>query len=257
VCIPPLPEQKKIAEILSGIDTAIEISCAHLSKVIESRKVVTGDLLANGIGHTSFCDSEIGRIPTKWELITGNDALELGGGASPSAIQFRHNGDTLYMKVDDFNNPQNAEYIKMTKLSYDTIDNPSAKPYAKDTIVIAKRGAAIEKNRVRIFETETYVDTNLMTIRSTHYLPRFLAAYLRHLNLSNLADMTSIPQINNFHLQKLRLPMPAMSEQAEICMSIDSLSFLEEKYRAKVQKLELLKSSLSSDLLSGRKRVSI
>jgi len=257
IAVPPLPEQKKIAEILSGIDTAIEILCARLSKVIESRKVVTGDLLANGIGHTSFCDSEIGRIPTKWELTTGNEVLELGGGVSPSAIQFRHNGDTLYMKVDDFNNPQNSEYIKTTKLSYDIIDNPSAKPYTKGTIVIAKRGAAIEKNRVRIFETETYVDTNLMTIRSTHYLPKFLAAYLRHLNLSNLADMTSIPQINNFHLQRLRLPIPAMSEQAEICMSIDSLSFLEEKYRAKVQKLVLLKSSLSSDLLSGRKRVSV
>ena len=255
--LPPLPEQKKIAEIISGIDDAIARSRHQMSKVKQARSIATRDLLQNGINRNSCSGVKDEGTQSDWQVVRGDEVLRLGSGSSPSEIHFCRNGNANYMKVDDFNNPQNHEYITTTKLSYDTVVNPRARPYPAGTIVIAKRGAAIEKNRVRILGGDTYMDTNLMAIRSSRHDPRFLAEYLAFLNLFNIADTTSVPQINNFHLQGLFLPVPEISEQLEIVKCISSFSGLLSKYSERIQKLEFLKSSVSIALLSGRKRVSV
>ena len=66
--LPPLPEQTKIAAILSSVDEAI---AATQSVIDQTRKVKQGllqDLLTRGIGHTRFKQTEIGEIPEAWEV---------------------------------------------------------------------------------------------------------------------------------------------------------------------------------------------
>ncbi len=69
IAIPPLPEQQRIAEILSTTDAHIE----KLDKIIEDyqlfKKGMMKKLLTEGIGHTEFKETEIGRIPKEWEVV--------------------------------------------------------------------------------------------------------------------------------------------------------------------------------------------
>jgi type I restriction enzyme S subunit len=66
--LPPLPEQKKIASILTSVDEVIENTQKQIDKLQDLKKATMNELLTKGIGHTEFKDSELGRIPKSWEV---------------------------------------------------------------------------------------------------------------------------------------------------------------------------------------------
>ena len=68
VAFPPLPEQKKIASILTSVDEVIENTQKQIDKLQDLKKATMNELLAKGIGHTEFKDSELGRIPKSWDV---------------------------------------------------------------------------------------------------------------------------------------------------------------------------------------------
>lgn len=68
VNFPPLSEQRKIAKILISVDDVIEKTQAQIDKLKDLKTGMMQELLTNGIGHTEFKDSTVGRIPAEWEV---------------------------------------------------------------------------------------------------------------------------------------------------------------------------------------------
>ena len=68
IAIPPIPEQKKIASILTSVDEVIETTQKQIDKLQDLKKATMNELLTKGIGHKEFKDSELGRIPKSWEV---------------------------------------------------------------------------------------------------------------------------------------------------------------------------------------------
>ena len=66
---PPLPEQQKIAAILSSVDDVIEKIQAQIDKLKDLKTGMMQELLTKGIGHTEFKDSPVGRIPVGWDVV--------------------------------------------------------------------------------------------------------------------------------------------------------------------------------------------
>ena len=68
---PPLPEQKKIAAILSSIDAVIEKSEAVIDQLQVVKKSMMQDLLTRGLPrrHMRFKQTEIGEIPEEWDVV--------------------------------------------------------------------------------------------------------------------------------------------------------------------------------------------
>ena len=56
--LPPLPEQKKIASILTSVDDVIEKTQSQIDKLQNLKKATMNELLTRGVGHTEFKDSE-------------------------------------------------------------------------------------------------------------------------------------------------------------------------------------------------------
>ena len=84
----PLPEQSKIAEVLSTVDRAIEQTEALIAKHQRIKTGLLQDLLTRGIDEHGnlrserthkFKDSPLGRIPVEWECAPFGDCW----GASP------------------------------------------------------------------------------------------------------------------------------------------------------------------------------
>jgi type I restriction enzyme S subunit len=74
--VPPLYEQRRIAEILSTVDDAIAATRAVIEQTRKVKRRVLECLLTKGIGHARFKQTEIGEIPEGWEVVELIDASE-------------------------------------------------------------------------------------------------------------------------------------------------------------------------------------
>ncbi len=98
---PPLPEQKKIASILTSLDEVIENTQKQIDKLQDLKKATMNELLTKGIGNTEFKDSELGRIPKSWEVRPYSDLVTVAMHQilfndhdyyAPVVVRRRHNG---------------------------------------------------------------------------------------------------------------------------------------------------------------------
>ena len=69
----PLPEQKKIASILTSVDEVIEKNQSQINKLQDLKKATMNELLTRGIGHTEFKDSPLGKFQKSWEILLDKD----------------------------------------------------------------------------------------------------------------------------------------------------------------------------------------
>src|SRR5690606_18090409 len=86
VLTPPLPEQQRIATILSSVDDVIEKTRAQIDKLKDLKTGMMQELLTQGIGHTEFKDSPVGRVPASWNVKHIGDLLNLNYGKSPKEV---------------------------------------------------------------------------------------------------------------------------------------------------------------------------
>jgi len=250
ILYPPLEEQKKIAEILSSVDQKIAFVDKQIEETELLKKGLMQKLLTEGIGHSEFKDSEVGRIPASWEVETLGEHAKIISGQSPS--KFNLEGSRYkFFKVNQLNFCE--KYLSNSEYGYDKSDY---KNLDKGTIIFPKRGAAIFTNKVRILNTEGYIDTNLMGIITKETIDNeFLYYWLVSFELSNIADTSSVPQINNKHINPLKIAIPPLSEQQEISSILLVTDEKLENLKDKKESFEELKKGLMQKLLTGEVRV--
>src|ERR1017187_6447872 len=101
--LPPLPEQRKIAAILSSVDEAIEGTQAVIDQLQVVKKAMMADLLTRGIPgrHKKFKQTEIGEVPEEWEVGSISSFVEEMRGGSPlTPSDFVEEGFTVLHKGD-------------------------------------------------------------------------------------------------------------------------------------------------------------
>jgi type I restriction enzyme S subunit len=206
-------------------------------------------------------DTDAGRIPKSWQALKGKQAFSVltGGNSSVNALRPLRNedvADAWFMKVDDFNLPANQRQIVTTQIGFVGRKNPTFKLLPIGTIVIAKRGAAILKNRVRTTAVPIALDPNLMALRvRDDILPEFFRYQVEWRNLARYVESSGVPQLNNKDLCPRWFVRAPEDQQREIVELIAAAECHEDALRSKLQSLEALKKSLIHDLLTGTVRV--
>lgn len=248
--LPPLKEQEKIADILSTADAKIDAVAIQIDKVQTLKKGLLQRLLSEGIGHSKFKDSELGKIPESWEISKLENLVNIISGQSPSKFNLT-GSEYKFFKVNQLNFCE--KYLTNSEYAFDEeIDNL----LDVGTIIFPKRGASIFTNKVRILTHKSFIDTNLMGLITKDTLNNmFLYYWLIEFELSNIADTSSIPQINNKHINPLKIPFPPLEEQKQIADILSTADEKSEVLRAKKEKYETLKKGLLQKLLSGEVRV--
>ncbi|MGU9119706.1 restriction endonuclease subunit S [Clostridium perfringens] len=249
--LPSIQEQEKIAEILSTVDEQIENTEKLIQKNQELKKGLMQQLLTKGIGHTEFKKTEIGSVPIEWEIKNLEYLVEIRNGNSPSNFTLNETGKYPFFKVDDMN--YTNKYLNKAKVYF---DDCKYSLMIKGIIVFPKRGASIFTNKIAILNLNGYFDTNIMGLKcKDELINEYLFYYLKFIGLERFADTTAVPQINNKHINPLKIPIPSIIEQEKIVWGLDQIDGKIEQYKNKKEKLEYLKCGLMQDLLLGKIRV--
>ncbi len=256
--IPSLPEQKKIASILTSVDKVIEKTQSQIDKLQDLKKGTMNELLTNGIGHTEFKDSELGRIPKSWYVI------EMSGvswviDSLHETPEFSEVGIPMVRVTD----------IKKGELSLHSTKRVTNKNYQKYIKNHIPKKGDIVISRVGSYGVSSYVSTddpfcigqNTAIINPRGIDGRFLYECLISEVVQNQIEFevagSGYKSLSLADIRSLKIPVPSDSEQENISNSLNSIDIHMKSLVAKLHQTQSLKKSLMQDLLTGKVRVSV
>jgi type I restriction enzyme S subunit len=262
--LPPLSEQRKIAEILSTVDEKMAVIDEQLAQTQELKKGLMQRLLTKGIGHTTFKDSPLGEIPESWEVVRGENISSLiSKGASPGWQGFDYTDEGLLFVTSE-NVKEGRLDISKPKFLPVGFNKKVAKSQLKNgDILINIVGASI--GRACIYESQyefANVNQAVCVLRSnSNVLNSFLLHSLQSPETIKRLLVTQAGSARqNLSLSDIRAfmvilpPLPEQRQIAEILTTVDDkLQVLTDK-KAQYQEL---KRGLMQQLLTGQLRVQV
>ncbi|MEM4097701.1 MAG: restriction endonuclease subunit S [Candidatus Micrarchaeaceae archaeon] len=250
VPLPPLDEQRKIAEILSDIDMAIQKTDELIATTQKLKNGLMQTLLTKGIGHTKFKMTEIGEIPEEWKLVTAGQIVEYSKGKNPKNITvYPTNGSAPYLSTDYLRNEGNQQYAKIADKT-NFVNNG-------DIILLwdgSNAGEFFLGKEGILSSTMVKLHIKLEKI-DTRFLLYLFKSNEKHLRLQTKG--TAIPHVDKNAFENLYLPLPSLSEQQKIAEILSTVDKKLELERQRKEKLERIKKGLMNDLLTGKVRVKV
>ena len=244
--IPSLPEQKKIASILTSVDEVIENTQKQIDKLQDLKKATMNELLTKGIGHTEFKDSELGRIPKSWEVVTLNE------------VTVNHDSKRVPIKSVDRQNIQGKYRYYGASGVIDYVED-----YIFDGryILLGEDGENVLSRNLPlafIVEGKFWVNNHAHILQPTETVDiGFLCEYLESLDYKNIASGSAQPKITKSALSDIKVKLPSAGEQLKIIGVLSSIDKTIEPFRQKLSQTQSLKKSLMQDLLTGKVQVTV
>ena len=266
ILIPPLPEQKKIASILTSVDEVIETTQRQIDKLQDLKKATMNELLTKGIGHTEFKDSELGRIPKSWDVITlfelASDGISNGVFNDPKMQGSGYRLINVYDMYQGFG--INDKKLRKLKLSEKDFQKNKVK---HGDIFLTRSSLKLEGiahcNICLSHADDLTYDGHLMKISpdTSKVEPIFLALQclsdLGRKFLMRMAKQSTMTTIGQEDIAPLLIALPPMAEQRKIIDVHNGFESRINQLKNKFHQTEFLKKSLMQDLLTGRVRVEI
>lgn len=242
--VPSLPEQQKIADFLSTIDTIIEKQRATVSAWEERKKGVMQKLFSQEVRFKADDGSDF----PDWEEKKINDIATCFAGATPSTKipEYWEDGTIQWMSSGEVNNGQIFETEKrISKLGFDKCSTKMVKP---NTVVIALAGQGKTRGMVAITRISLCTNQSLCAIETNtdicdDYLYQYLQLQYNNLRLISSGDGTrgglNLKLIGNYSVS-----IPSLSEQQKIADCLSALDTVIEKQKETLEKWQELKKGL-------------
>ncbi len=270
--LPALPEQRKIAAILSSVDATIEKTEAVVEQLQVVKKAMMQELLTRGLPgrHTRFKKTEVGEVPDKWEVLTVDALLEDG---TLAGIQDGNHGE-LHPKVADFTDT-GIPFVMARDLSHGTVNLKSCAFITKaladglrvgfaepGDVLLSHKGTV---GRIALVpEVPHYV---MLTPQVTYYriadkerlLPSYLLSFFESAMFQRQLEIVSRQSTRAYigitGQRRLIVILPSHQEQLAIGQAIEGVSQTIHSTQHETRALVDLKSALMSVLLTGEVRV--
>lgn len=253
-----IPEQKKIASILTSVDEVIENAQKQIDKLQDLKKATMNELLTKGIGHTEFKDSELGRIPKSWEIIDISSVTKV--------IDCKHATPKYFEEGYPVVKPGNIQEGKINlsgcsltdKEGFDNL-NENHKPVIGDIVYSRNQtygiGAYVDRRM------DFCIGQDVCIIHPTLIDPLYTYYVVNSPTVKNQVEALSagstFKRINLGAIRKLLLPLPPKEEQKKIASLASSVDQQIKTHKEKKEGLLNLKKSLMQDLLTGKVRVTV
>ena len=232
---PALVEQNKIIELLDCISQNITLHQCKLEKLKLTKKALLQKLFPKNGKHIP--EIRFKGFTDAWEQRKLGEFVKIISGDAPSTFI---SGRCIYVKVDDLNY---SDRIQLSSSNLVNI-NPKAHLVNKGATIFPKRGAAIMTNKVRIMGKDGYLDTNMMALIPEEIDKDFLFTFIQKTGLYKIADTSTIPQINNKHIEPYMIQVPNDKEQECIGVVFEKIDKIITLHQRKLERLQEVKKGL-------------
>ena len=247
VPIPLLPEQKKIAEILSGIDRYIDRIAIKVGKC---KKILQGIFV------------ELDQIENQGSTARLGEIVAIQNGyAFPSKIFTEERDGIPLIRISNIQHGV-VDLSKSKKIPANFSVSDEYKIHKGD-ILISMSGATTGKIGISCSETICLLNQRVgkFSFQGSDVTNEFmsqllLSGYLEHRFLAAAAGGAQ-PNISDQGIEALQVPLPDELRQSNLSRAISGIRNLIASENKVTAKHLHLKKALASDLLSGRKRVSV
>ncbi|CAM1341805.1 restriction endonuclease subunit S [Tenacibaculum amylolyticum] len=269
---PKLPEQQKIAKILSTVDAKLENITQQIQTTEQLKKGLMQQLLSGKYNvlenrpytNEELKDSSLGKIPKEWEVVKSNEAFELIHGYQFREHDFVDEGCPI-VKIGQINMKGKLDLTNCSFFSLNRSQEFTDKEIKNGDILMALTGATLGKSCL--------VEGLLYPVYQNYRVGRFEPKNKEGLDKKFLFYLISSPLIlkqifakinsgaqgnigkNDF--EKLKILLPNIREQQKIVTILRTVDTKIEQLQTKKAHYTQLKKGLMQQLLTGKIRVKV
>ena len=266
LAVPPLPEQRKIATILSSVDDAIEKTQAVIDQVQIVKRGLMQELLTRGLPgrHTRFKQTEIGEIPEGWDVLPLANFVEKGPDNGLYRPQRDYGAGTPIVRIDAFDNGDRLQRLELKRvyLEPEAVERFMVKP--GDILVnrvnslshLAKCALVLSVDEPTVYESNIMRLSLDNTRLTTEFGFRWLSSEYVKANLRGKAKKAiAQASVNQNDVLTIPTPLPSLAEQQHIAGTIGEVERRIDSEHDSLSGLLNVKAALMSALLTGEVRV--
>lgn len=247
ICLPPMCEQKKIAQILSAWDKAVSVTEKLLTNSQQQKKALMQKLLT---GKKRLLDGNEVRFSGEWCTYTLSEVAHIIMGSSPKSEAYNDNGLGLPLIQG------NAD-IKCRVSCPRVYTSVITKECSPGDILLSVRAPV---GSVALSQHKACIGRGISAIKSRRKMSQsFLYQWFLWFEPKwcSLSQGSTFESINSDDIKKLKLAVPNFEEQQKIATVLsaadDEIATLEKKLAC----LKDEKKALMQQLLTGKRRVKV
>ena len=259
--LPPLPEQKKIAHILSTVQRAIEAQERIIQTTTELKKALMHKLFTEGLRHEPQKQTEIGPVPESWEVVRCEDVcdtISVGIVVKPSSYYVKE-GVPAFRSQNV--REDRIQLEPMVHISKEANNGPvkKSKLSAGDVLIVRTGYPGTSCVVPPEFDGSNCIDLifvrpNKEKLRS-HYLSRFFNSDAAKVQVQAGKIGLAQQHFNVGAVKNTQMPLPPMDQQDEIVSHLELIDSKHDLATSKRNALQDLFRTLLHELMTAKTRV--
>ena len=263
---PELPEQRKIAHVLSKVQKAIEQQDKLIRTTSELKKALMQKLFTEGTRGEPQRKTNIGLVPESWEVVEFEKLVTLKGGFAFKSKEKVPYSNTQLIRMGNLY--QNSLDLSRSPIFYpDSFKNQySDFVLKKGDLIMSLTGTMGKEDygfTVKLPKTDEVLLLNQRVAKFVMKTDEIIKDYLKYYLLSRIfldelyktAKGTKQANLSSNGIKKLHILVPNKVEQELIVRQLSILDTKIEFHQTKKQTLTALFKTLLHELMTGQRRV--
>jgi len=249
--LPPINEQKRIAEILSTWDQVIVNTERLIANSRAQKKSLMQKLLT--------CEKRIQGFGEEWSTVTLEDVVEIDPEVLPSSTDPKYSFS--YISLSEVEAGRILESIPT--MSFESSPSRARKIVKRNDILMSTvRPNLLGFAKVNSSETDLVASTGFAVLRarkgiSVDFVYHSLFGDFVTQQIDRLVAGSNYPAINPSDVKKLRIKIPKFEEQKQIAELLGAADSAVHVLCENVRCLRVEKNALMQQLFSGKRRVKV